>query len=139
MDQPIDCICFSLRRAARLASRSYDAALAPVGLRNTQFSLLCVIEARGPLPLTELADLAVMERTTLTRNLRLLEKQKLVRSSPGEDKRQRVIQLTSQGRKTIQAALPAWRAAQKGLSGQLGKTRKQRLMDDLRFVVKVTR
>jgi DNA-binding MarR family transcriptional regulator len=129
---PGDCICFRLRKAARAASRAYDEALAPVGLRNTQMALLGLLLARGDLPVSELAEQAVMERTTLTRNLAPLERDGLVTSGPGEDRRQRIVHLTARGRSKLQAALPLWKKAQARQSRLLGSSRKERLMRDLR-------
>ncbi len=133
MSHQTDCLCFELRKAARATSRAYDEALAPSGLRVTQFSLLIVIQTLGRPSLTELAEAAVMERTTLTRNLRLLEREKLVASEPGEDRRQRFVRLTARGKTRLEAALPHWHAAQGRMSEQLGKTRRERLLRDLRF------
>ena len=133
MDRPIDCICFNLRKAARAASRAYDEALAPAGIRNTQLSLLALLQGAGRLSVRELADLAVMERTTLTRNLKLLERDGLVQSAPGADRRQRILQLTAAGRRMLETALPLWRKAQRAESERLGKARKERLLRDLTF------
>ena len=128
-----DCICFHLKKAARAAARAYDDALAPAGLRNTQFALLALLDGYGALPVSRLAELAVMERTTLTRNLTPLERQKLVASGPGEDRRQRIVRLTAKGRKKLAEAQPLWRRAQKQQVERLGATRKDRLLADLRF------
>lgn len=137
MDSPADCVCFRLRRAARAASRAYDELLAPSGIRVTQFSLLSVLKALGPLTVTELAEVAVMERTTLTRNLRVLEKQDLVSSKPGLDRRQRVISLSKHGRATLKVATPLWREAQRRMVDGLGTPRKQRLLRDLAFTAQL--
>jgi DNA-binding MarR family transcriptional regulator len=137
MDTPADCVCFRLRRAARAASRAYDELLAPSGIRVTQFSLLSVLNSLGPLTVTELAEVAVMERTTLTRNLRVLERQNLVARKPGQDRRQRVISLSKHGRATLKAATPLWREAQKRMVAGLGAPRKQRLLRDLAFTAEL--
>ena len=73
-----DCTCFNLRKAARAVTQYYDDALRPSGLRVTQFSLLSVIKQFGTVNIGTLADEAVMDRTTLTRNLKLLEQEGLV-------------------------------------------------------------
>ena len=131
---PMDCVCYRLRRAARATSRAYDEALAPVGLRSTQLGLLGLLHARGALPLSELAEALVMERTTLTRNLKPLERDKLVASAPGQDRRQRIVRLTTRGEKKLAEALPLWRKIHAWQSERLGPRRKERLMRDLRFV-----
>ena len=132
MDTPPDCVCFNLRKAARAVSRIYDEALAEVGLRNTPFTLLYILHDRGPLAVTDVAELAGMERTTLTRNLRPLELDRLITSEPGEDRRVRVLSLTVRGRKTVKSALPAWRKAQSQALAHLGDARGERLLRDLR-------
>ena len=91
----------------------------------------------GSLTVSELADVAVMERTTLTRNLRVLEKQDLVSSKPGQDRRQRVVSLTKHGRATLKIATPLWREAQKRMVDGLGAPRKQRLLRDLAFTAQL--
>ena len=136
MDLPIDCICFNLRKAARAVSRTYDEALAEVGVRNTQFTLLAIVHELGPVGVTEIADVAVMERTTLTRNLALLEREKLVTSAAGKDRRKREVSLTKLGRTKLKAALPVWRRAQKQMTNELGAARKERLLQDLEFTAR---
>ena len=133
MKLPSDCVCLHLRKAARAATRSYDEALAPFGLRGTQFSLLAMICGKKSISISELADMAVMERTTLTRNLRVMEKAKLIVSSPGQDKRKRLISLSPTGHDTLKLAIPAWRKVQGRMVKELGETRKTRLLKDLRF------
>lgn len=133
MKLPTDCVCFHLRKAARAASRAYDEVLAPAGLRNTQFSILGIVHDREPVTMTELADLALVERTTLTRNLALLERERLVASHPGDDRRTRVVTLTGAGRAKLEVAMPLWRKAQKRMVKGLGTARKERLLRDLEF------
>src|SRR5919106_4818042 len=81
------CACFNLRKATRAVTQLYDDALRPSGLRCTQFSLLTLLRASGTVAMTELAEDAVMDRTTLARNLDILEREGLVRVRPGEDAR----------------------------------------------------
>ena len=106
---PADCLCFNLRKTMRAVSRLYDASLAPLGLKNTQFSLLAVLDGIGPSTVSNLAEYMVMERTTLTRNLRPLERDGLLSLAAGADRRQRVAKLTPAGRKLLAKALPLWR------------------------------
>jgi DNA-binding MarR family transcriptional regulator len=70
-----NCACFNPRKVARAVTQLYDDALRPAGLRVTQFSLLVVVRMAGPVSVTRLAELTVLDRTTLTRNLELLERQ----------------------------------------------------------------
>jgi DNA-binding MarR family transcriptional regulator len=100
------CACTTLRRAARAVTAAYDAALAPSGLRITQFSILRKLARLGPLPVTRLAAEAALDRPTMGRNLNPLERRGLVRIEVGNvDQRERVAYLTAAGEAAIEAAL----------------------------------
>ena len=129
---PTNCTCFGLRKAARAVTQIYDRALKPAGLRATQFSLLVAAERAGPCAIGELAELLVMDRTTLTRNLKPLLDQGLLESVEGADRRRRPVAITAQGRAALARALPYWREAQASLAGSLGRSRWWRLLGDLR-------
>lgn len=129
------CTCFNLRKATRAVTQYYDDVLRPSGLRATQFSLLMVLRAAGPLRLTELAEMAVMDRTTLKRNLDLLERERLVRVEPGEDARVREVSLTDAAGRRLEAALPYWEQAQARITSSLGRGRQERLLGDLSAAV----
>jgi len=138
-DTPQACLCFNLRKAARAVTQLYDAALEPAGLRATQFSLLAVLDGRDPVTITDLARAMVMDRTTLTRNLRPLEKQGLVAIAPGDDRRTREVSLTRRGRRTLTRATPRWRHAQTGMLDALGDRRARRLLDELSGAIDAAR
>ena len=107
------CACATLRRATRALTAAYDAALAPSGLRLTQFSVLRTLARLGPVAVTRLAAEAALDRSTMGRNLDPLERRGLVLVTAGEtDGRERIARLTAAGEAAIAAALPAWRAAQ---------------------------
>lgn len=125
------CTCFNVRRASRAVSQVYDDALAPTGLRINQFSLLGAIETTGPTPVSDLARLLELDRTTLTRNLKTLQKSGLIDISPGRDKRERLVSATPQGIHIMARAKPLWRAAQDRIINRLGRERWQRITDDL--------
>ncbi len=133
------CTCFNLRKAARAVTQYYDEVLRPSGLRATQFSLLMVLRAAGTLSMTELADMAVMDRTTLKRNLDLLERERLVRVRAGEDARVREVSLTDAAVQRLDAALPYWEAAHSRVTGKLGRGRSERLLADLAAAVEAAR
>ena len=109
---PVDCLSYRLRRAARLAAKRYDAALKPAGIRNTQFTLLSALEMQGDITIGALAKALATDSTTLTRNLDVLVRRGLVENIAGEDGRERIVRLTSQGISTYEAALPLWQGAQ---------------------------
>jgi DNA-binding MarR family transcriptional regulator len=133
------CTCFNLRKAARAVTQYYDEVLRPSGLRTTQFSLLMVLRAAGPLRLTDLAEQAVMDRTTLKRNLELLQRERLVRIQPGADARVREVSLTDAARRRLDAALPLWEQAHAEVTGRLGRARQERLLADLSAAVEAAR
>lgn len=111
------CACAALRRASRAVTQHYERAFRKSGLRATQFSLLATLTQTGPMPLSGLAAQTGLERTTLTRNLQLLEAKGWVRVRASEqDGRVRRVELTPAGRSAAEKGLSAWRAAQSGLA-----------------------
>jgi DNA-binding MarR family transcriptional regulator len=116
------CKCWALRRASRLVTQHYEASFRGTGLRATQFTLLAVLTQAGPLPLTELAELVGLERTSLTRNLRLLEKKGYVSDLTDADQRVRRITVTKKGEAAALAALDAWNEAQDSVGDMLHRT-----------------
>jgi len=108
------CTCLRLRKAARRASQIYDQHLEPLGLTVTQFSLLGNVEALDGVGIGALAARMVMDPTTLTRNLRPLERRGyLVCATSAQDQRARSLHLTPAGRKLYRDAKPAWARAQR--------------------------
>ena len=117
----MDCLCLASRHAARSITRAFDRQLRPHGIRATQFTLLVQLELRGPTALGVLAEALGMERTTLTRNLALLEAERWVETRPDkDDARSRVTSIAPRGRTVVAAALPAWRKAQAAVSAAIG-------------------
>lgn len=128
-DGPIDlqCTCALVRLSARRITQVYDQALKETGLRITQFSVLANLDRLGSLSITELAAILVMDRTTLTRNLRPLYRDGLVRLGDGPDKRSKALHLTPEGRKVLKTARPKWRATEKALRQDLGEADLEKL------------
>lgn len=122
------CTCFSLRKAARVVTQLFDEMMAPSGLLVTQFSILGVIATIKESTMNQLAQYLVMDRTTLTRNLKPLEREGLIQINPGKDKRTRLISLTPQGVAALQKALPLWEQSQAAMVSQLGQERWESLM-----------
>lgn len=125
-----------VRRAARVVGNYYDVHLKSVGLKGTQFTLLNAIFLNPSITITQLADLLLLNRTTLNRNLKPLERQGLVRTSPGKDQRTRVLKLTQEGQSILKRTLPSWLEAQSGVVELLGM-RMQRLTEDLNELEKL--
>jgi DNA-binding MarR family transcriptional regulator len=114
------CLCLASRRAARALTRAFDRQLRPHGIRATQFSILTMLLLRGPLTIGELAESLGVERTTLTRNLALIEDAGWVDIRPGKDARTRVVAATKKARAAVTAALPAWREPQQAAAATIG-------------------
>jgi DNA-binding MarR family transcriptional regulator len=107
------CLCMHVRRAARALARRYDEALRPVGLTNGQFSLLMSLNRPEPATMGDVASLLAMDRTTLTANLKPLQRRGLLTmSADSADKRKARLALTEAGRDLLVAATPIWRRAQ---------------------------
>lgn len=105
------CLCFGMHRAARTLARRFDAAFAPLGISHGQYSLMMSLNRPDPPRLGEAAAFLAMDRTTLTANLKPLERLGYVEILPDkDDKRSRRLVLTAAGRKVLAAAVPIWRA-----------------------------
>ena len=131
--QPLaPCACSRLRRATRAVTQLYDDALAPIGLRVTQLSLLRTLQRDGPLRIGELASRSLLDRTALSRNLEPLAERKLVAIVAGRDARTREVRLTRQGEAALAAAAPHWESAQRQVTRRIGRDR----LDDLYAVLR---
>jgi DNA-binding MarR family transcriptional regulator len=133
------CACFDLRKATRAVSRLYDDCLRPSGLNITQYSLLRVIEREPQISVSTLSRYMVMDRTSVTRALMPLERDGVVRSSAGSDKRTRIVSLTKKGAKLLASARPRWNEAQKIFLNLVGNQRWTTMRDLLRNTTRVVR
>jgi DNA-binding MarR family transcriptional regulator len=125
------CACGRLRRAARALTQLYDDAMAPAGLRVTQFSLLRTLARNGPMRITELAAAQLLDRTALSRNLDPLLERGLVKVTRGSDARTREIALTRTGEAALRAAVPRWQRAQAQVAKRLGGAKLETLIATL--------
>ena len=122
-----------LRAAARRIGSGYDDALAPFGINIAQYSLLRTIERRQPLSLTELGRLAELDRSTIGRNVRVLERSGLVGTSRGQDDlREAVVALTDRGTALLNESRPVWEACQAEIETRLGAVKVTALQEILR-------
>jgi DNA-binding MarR family transcriptional regulator len=124
----------SVRQASRRVSRLYDEALRPLGLQVSQLTVLVATAMAGEAgaKIGVMADVLGLERSTLTRNLRPLEKDGLLRvARDPADARARVVLLTRAGERMIEKALPLWEQSQKQLRGLLGKAQADELRKSL--------
>lgn len=126
-----ECTANSLRRASRQVTAVFDEAMADSGLRGTQFSLLTALAVGGEMPVSRLAEVLALDRTTLTRNLAPLQRDGLVTNLPSPDGRVRIIAMTQRGQQALERALPRWEAAQKQVVQALGRRRWEELLSTL--------
>jgi DNA-binding MarR family transcriptional regulator len=119
------CTCGSLRKASRRVSQFYDTALAPVGIKSTQFSILSEVDRRkleGPVTMCELATAMVMDRSTLGHNLKPLERDDLVTLRlSADDRRKRYVELTKRGRLILRKSRRLWQHAEGRFEEIFGK------------------
>jgi len=127
------CLCLHLRRAARAVARRFDAALRPLDLTNGQFSLLVSLNRPDPPSIGSVSALLAMDRTTLTANLKPLERRGLVKVTVDDsDKRTRRLTLTPAGRALLVAAGPVWRRTHAAIDRLVAGSTPDRLRADLR-------
>jgi DNA-binding MarR family transcriptional regulator len=131
------CTCGELRKAARAVTLLYDNAFKSSGLLSTQLNLLHVIYKSESIRISLLAKELGMDRTTLTRNLSVLERQGYIKISAGKDTRTRIVTITSKGRTTVAKAIPLWNEVQRKVRQQMGETLWNELMDNLSRFVRV--
>ncbi|NIR52414.1 winged helix-turn-helix transcriptional regulator [candidate division KSB1 bacterium] len=136
--EPKNCACFNLRKASRAVTQVYDRLLQRTGLRVTQFTILVSISRTGSVTISNLAKQLVMDRTTLTRNLRPLEREGFLKISPGKDLRTRYVTLLKKGKDVLTEAIPLWERAQRNFEAGLGKQRFHSLVSNLSETVEIT-
>jgi len=129
--------CFNLRKASRAVTQYFDHSLEPSGVRATQFTLLVTLASVSAKTLTEMAEHLVMDRTTLTRNLKPLEKLNLIQIVTAKDKRSKAYALTDHGRSVLERSVPLWEAAQRRVEEQLGLERYQKLLTEMSAITKI--
>jgi DNA-binding MarR family transcriptional regulator len=131
IDGPDLCYCLAARRTARQLTRVYDQHLAPIGLSCSQFSILSFLERQPGITVPELAELMVMERTTLVRALKPLQKAGLVAAEFASGKRNLELALTRAGHQRLDAARPHWETAQAAVERDIGVERAARLRQEI--------
>lgn len=128
------CCCFNLRKISRAVTQYWDRHLELAGIRATQFTLLLSLSEISGKTLTEMAESLVMDRTTLTRNLKPLERMGFITGVQLSDRRSKAYALTEKGREVIVKGVPLWQKAQQSVVGRLGNERYARFLDELAFV-----
>lgn len=129
------CTCANLRKATRVVTQYFDNALKPTGLTPGQFTVLAALHRLGPKRQTQLAETLAMDRTTLIRNLRPLEKKGLVATDTASKRGAKTLTLTVAGASTLERALPHWQKAQGQIITALGSERWDGLITGLASAV----
>ena len=133
------CLCATFRRTARALSQLYDDAVRPLGLRTTQFTILQALSLTGEVSQGRLGEILALDSTTLTRTLAIMKRRKWVATRQGRDGRERLISLSTAGRRQLELASPAWQAVQDRLRSQLGDERWSGLFQQNREMTAVAR
>lgn len=126
-----NCVCFNLRRFARVVTQFFDVEMRRHGVRSTQVTVLAALQAAGSATMAELSELLGMERTTLLRNLRPLQRDGLVAVEGAGHGGPVDVSLTAKGRKQLEKLAPAWESAQRAAVKVLGEERWTSLLADL--------
>ena len=114
------CYCVVARTAARKTTALYDALLEPAGVTLAQFSLLRKIDRAGTASLTKLGQLTELDRSTIGRNVKALERLQLVRAALAKDQREAAVRLTPAGKRALKIGAPLWEEAQRRVETALG-------------------
>lgn len=131
------CACLNFRKASRFITSLYDEYLRPVGVRATQLSVLMALEQTGSVTITSLAEVLLMDRTTLPRDLKPLERNGWISITEGKDRRKRFIDLTPEGKELLARALPLWEQAQARVRDHMGENGYTGLLGQLSDIVKL--
>jgi DNA-binding MarR family transcriptional regulator len=126
-----NCVCFNLRWVTRAVTQFYDAEMRRHGIRPTQGTILASLMARESWSMAELSDWLGLERTTLVRNLRPLQRDGLVQAFGGRHGKRVELSITAKGRKQIEKLTPAWKSAQSAAVKTLGEKRWSAILSDL--------
>lgn len=129
-----NCVCFNLRRVTRVVTQFYDAEMRRHGIRPTQGTILAALQATESWTMAELSEFLGMDRTTLVRNLRPLQRDGLAQVAGGGHGKLVELSITNKGRKQIEKLTPAWKTAQSATVKTLGEKRWSAILSDLKTV-----
>ncbi len=133
-DLPALCPAFNIRAASRIITQLFDEILKPSGLQITQFAVLVGVQILDSPSISKLANGLVMDRTTLTRGLKPLENDGLIKITSGDDKRTHFVKITPKGKTALQKTLPYWEKARMVVSEEFGQKHLDGLLKDLASV-----
>jgi len=128
------CAAFNLRRTARAVTQLYDAGLREAGVRSTQYAILVAVAKAQPVSVGALAATILIDQTTMTRNLKLMETDSLIEVSARGARREKLVRLSKKGERVLARATPLWRAVQTRFVDRIGERRwaeLRRALDDV--------
>ena len=125
----LPCMCANFRRTTRVLTQLYENALRPLGLRATQFTILQALSLAGEVTQSQLGGILAMDSTTLTRTLRIMDREGWIVERRGQDQRERRLRLSKAGGTQFKRALPAWEKVQSQLRHQLGEQSWKNLLE----------
>lgn len=132
---PRPCVCTSIRKAARVLARTYDGALAPLGMNVTQLAVMRALLRHPREPLTRVAEDLAMDRTSLYRAIEALRKRRWVRLGDGHDSRSRSAAITRSGTLALDRADPGWASTQSGIVERFGHREWQAFTRELQRLI----
>ncbi|MEM9487059.1 MAG: MarR family winged helix-turn-helix transcriptional regulator [Cyanobacteria bacterium P01_F01_bin.116] len=133
------CAGLNFRKVSRVVTQHFDEILRPSGLLITQFTVLVALAKVRAIAITKLAEILMMDRTTLTRNLKPMQREGWLEIEPGQDKRTRIVSLSPAGEVALAKALPLWRQAQMNVVELLGESRWNTLLSQLTEITELHR
>lgn len=129
---PLDCNCFAIRQAARYVSQLYERHMSVIGITSAQFTLIASIDRRPGVQMAELAESMVMDRTTLVRALKPLQRDGIVEMEQQSPNSRAVgLTLTEAGKVMLSQGVQQWRAAQAEFEAKVGEKRAKALRKSL--------
>ena len=134
-----DCVGFNLRKTTRALTQYYDSIIKEAGITANQNTLLMIIYLMQPMNIQNLAEASGTERTTLARNLKVMEKDELVNIKKGSDRRKKIINLSIKGENVLSKSFEMWREAQNNLVNKIGENKWKELRLELKEIVSFSR
>ena len=122
-------MCANFRRTSRALTQLYENALRPVGLRATQFTIMQALSLAGEVTQSQLSGILAMDSTTLTRTLRIMDREGWIAERRGQDRRERRLRLSRAGETQFKRALPAWEKVQSQLRHEMGEQSWKNLLE----------
>lgn len=138
-ENKLKCTCRNIRMTARVTTQYFDKIFLEAGIKAAQFALLSDISSHGTITINELAEILLMDQTTVTRNIENLRKLNYVYVEQGRDLRKKYVSISKNGYAKLQEALPLWLEAQENLISQIGEHKYEEFLNTLGEIQRLTR